>query len=496
MKKIGKIYDITRGNLLLKDNLTGLYNHNYFQEFLQKKIVSNENKTPFGIALIDIDSFSLYNRSLGSIKGNEALKKISETIREHLTENDFCARYGGDVFAVIFDGASAEKHLNCLEDIRLKVENDFNGKITISAGFAFFPDDGENHIELINNVKHSLHHAKISGKNRVHYLEKNISSELDKKATILIVDDSPLSIRMIADILSPLDYNIISAKSGIEALSLLKSTDIDLILLDIIMPEINGYEVCRTIKNNKKTAEIPIIMVTSLNDEESKYKSLEAGADDFITKPFNRPEIIARTKNLINLKKLNKKLSAAETTVMSLANLAEKRSSIGLNNIPDTARLAEKIAKKLGFNKKIIDAVRVAAILHDIGKIGIPEKILNKKKPLNRKEWEIIRRHPDLSCTAAAPLKNLFPESLDAIRHHHERLDGSGYPNGLRKREIPITARIIAVVDMYEALISERPYRKAKSKEEALAIIYNETEKGKIDKDVFQCLKEIIQKEK
>lgn len=157
------------------------------------------------------------------------------------------------------------------------------------------------------------------------------------------------------------------------------------------------------------------------------------------------------------------------------------------------AKLSEKIAIRLGLKSRTVEAVRVAGILHDIGKIGIPEKILNKKQPLNRQEWEIIRRHPDLSYNASLPLKNIYPESLDAIRYHHERLDGSGYPKALKKNEIPLTAKIIAVVDMYDALITDRAYRKAKSKEEALVILQKEAQKNTIDKNVFRRLKEIIE---
>jgi len=446
------------------------------------------------VAIIDIDHFALYNRSLGSIKGNEALEKIAAIIKENTSHEDFCARYGGDVFTVIFESISIEEAFEALENIRHSIEKEFNGKLTISAGFASYPDNGNNHMDLMNNLQHSLHHAKISGKNRIQHLEMNVSELAEKKPVILLVDDSPLSIKMIKKLLSSLKYTILQAESGDEAIEIAEKAEIDLILLDIMMPGKNGYEVCRILKERKKTAHIPVIMVTSLNDAESKKKSLKAGADDFITKPYEKTEIFARTKSLIKLRKLNKKLSNAESTVMSLANLVEGQNTPGKGNIPEIAKLSAQIAKKLGLKGEKVEAVRVAGILHDIGKARIPKKILNKKQPLNRNEWEIVRRHPDLGYNAMQPLKGIYPSSLNAIRYHHEKLDGSGYPKGLKDNEIPLTARIVAVVDMYDALISKRPYRNPKTKKEALSILRKEAEQGKIDRKVVKCLEDILNK--
>ena len=265
-----------------------------------------------------------------------------------------------------------------------------------------------------------------------------------------------------------------------------------MILLDIMMPNMNGYEVCRRLKGSEHTRLIPVVMLTSLDDVESKIKGIEVGADDFLSKPANNMELLARTKSLIKLKKLNNNLISIESVLFSMANAVEAKDAYTQGHVERVSNMAMTLGTKMGLSAREIEALRFGGALHDIGKVGVSGDILNKPGSLNADEFEIMKAHADIGYKICLPLKKNLGLALDVIRHHHEKLDGSGYPDGLKGEEVPMVARIMAVVDIYDALITNRPYRKGMSREKAFRILREEAGEGKLDTKVVELLIETI----
>jgi putative two-component system response regulator len=335
--------------------------------------------------------------------------------------------------------------------------------------------------------------AKINGKNRVYFFKEEKMPIDGQKSRILVVDDDPGNLKLLDALLLPLNYEVIKAFNGEDAVSILNKIDVDLILLDILMPGMDGYEVCRRLKGNESTLLIPVVMITTLDDVESKIRSIEAGAEDFITKPPNKLELLARVKSLIKVKKLNNNLTSIENVLISMANAVESKDPYTKGHILRVSNLAVALGKRKGLSMADIEALRLGGILHDIGKIGIPQEILSKTVPLTSDEWEIMKGHADKSYMISLPLKRTLGPALDAIRYHHERLDGSGYPVGLKGDEISTVARIMAIVDYYDGLLTDRPYRERMSHQEALAILRQEAREGKLDEEIVKYLLEIVE---
>ena len=475
------------------DSLTGLFNHGFFQITLEREVKRSERHgEPFTLALIDIDSFALYNKRHGSVEGDRVLKEIVSLTMKNIRQVDLAARYSGDVLAVILIKSNAQSALIPVERIRKAVEKLPDEAPTVSIGLASYPGDATNGETLIKKAQEALLQAKIRGKNRVCFLEKQTEPANDWAPKVLVVDDDPRNVKLLDALLRPLNYEVLKASNGEEALAIVKQVDLDLILLDIMMPGMDGYEVCRRLKGSETTRLIPVIMVTALDDVESKIKGIEAGADDFLTKPPNKTELLARTRSLIKLKRLNGNLASIENVLFSLANTVEAKDTYTQGHVERVSNVAVSLGKKLGMTGRELEALRFGGALHDIGKIAVPGKILNKPGPLDPDEWDIMKSHPDEGCKICLPLmKNLGP-ALEVIRHHHEKLDGSGYPDGLKGDEISVAARVMGVVDIYDALITDRPYRKGMTKEKAFSILREEAEEGKLDREIVESLIEII----
>ncbi len=305
---------------------------------------------------------------------------------------------------------------------------------------------------------------------------------------ILIVDDEPLNIQLLKIVLDPLDYDIIEAGSGEEALILIREHSIDLILLDVVMPGMSGYDVCHEIKNNEDTRLIPVVMVTALDDTDAKVKGIEAGADDFITKPPIAVEIKARIKSLLRDNALNKKLASIENVIVSMASAVEAKNSYTEGHIQRVANISVALGKKIGLSKDDLEALWIGGILHDIGKIAVPENVLNKPGELNDEEFEIIKTHPGAGHKICLPLQKNLGNALDAVLSHHEKLDGSGYPNGIKNEDVSVLARIVGIADMFDAIYTDRPYRKGMSKEDTIAILRKDVSSGKIDGEIVEHL--------
>lgn len=311
------------------------------------------------------------------------------------------------------------------------------------------------------------------------------------RPTILIVDDLPENIELIKTFLYHENYNLQSAQCGSEALNIIHTQAPDLVLLDIVMPGIDGYQVLADIKSRSETRLIPVIMVTGMNDRESKLKGIKLGVDDFVTKPIDMFELKARIASLLRLKEYTDQLESAEQIIFSLALAVEAKDPHTQGHCNRLANYATLLAEKIGLDARDKRAVRRGGILHDIGKLAIQDNILLKPGPLTGREFKIVQTHPEVGERICKPLKTLN-DVLPIIRHHQERYDGSGYPDGLKGEDIPVVARVVAISDSYDALTTNRPYRKALSHEQALQILDDETERGLWDPDIYQEFKEVL----
>jgi len=474
----------TEANEAFRDSLTGLHDRSLFFFMLDREVKrARRYGTPFTLAMIDIDAF---------FRGNDRLNDIAGTVATSIRELDLAVRYSEDSFAVILAGADGRSAHIAAERIIRAVGERSEGEPNLHIGLASCPGDATTGPRLIRLARKASLRAKISGKETCLFYDKQEAPGDDSLPNVLVVDDESLNLELMEAILSQLPVNVIKTSSGEEALSLVDRIHVDLVLLDVVMPGMDGYQVCRRLKGGERTRLIPVIMLTGLDEMEAKIKGIEAGADDFIVKPPNHAELLARTQSLVKVKGLNDNLISIESVLFSLAGAVEAKDAYTQGHIVRTARMALVLGRRLGMTEKEIRALRFGGMLHDIGKIGVPREILNKHGPLNDEEWKIIRSHSDVGYRVCSPLKNTLGPALDIIRYHHERLDGSGYPDGLRGEEIPLVARIMAVVDMYDALVTDRPYRGAMKQEEALAIIRQSTREGKLDPGIVERLIEMV----
>jgi len=331
-------------------------------------------------------------------------------------------------------------------------------------------------------------------------------------AKLLVVDDTPMNVKMLADILSFKGYQVATAAGGKEGLAKVESEKPDIVLLDVMMPDLDGYAVCRTIRAKPETAILPVVMVTALDPAEERVKGLEAGADDFLSKPINQPELLARVRSLLRIKEFHDQVQAQarelaewnhtlelrveertaeladmqDAITLAMASLAETRDNETGNHIRRTqhyvAALASFLHNHPRFSNELsesnIDLLFKSAPLHDIGKVGIPDRILLKPGKLDPEEFEIMKLHTVYGRDVIVSVEKQLRGSNAFLRHareiaysHQEKFDGSGYPERLAGDAIPLSARLMAVADVYDALISRRVYKPAFSHEAALEIL-------------------------
>ena len=318
----------------------------------------------------------------------------------------------------------------------------------------------------------------------------------DKARThILVVDDSALDRQLLKDELTSEGYQVSTAQDGEEGLTKVAETPPDLVLLDVIMPDLTGYEVCRRLKSDAHTILIPVVMITSLQATEERIRGIEAGADDFLSKPFNRQELMTRVRSLLKLKRHTDELENAETVLFSLALSVEAKDPYTNGHCDRLARYSVTLGRKLGMSAEYLKALHRGGILHDVGKIGISDSILLKPGRLTAAERAVMQAHPVIGERICAPLKSLRLV-LPIIRHHHERWDGSGYPDGLAGEAIPLTARMLQVVDLFDAFTTQRPYKPAFSLEESFALMREETAIGWCDARIIEPFIALVQEER
>jgi putative two-component system response regulator len=309
---------------------------------------------------------------------------------------------------------------------------------------------------------------------------------------ILIVDDESAACAALEVLLRREGYEVRDASSGEAALAECPAFRPDLILLDILMPGIDGFEVCRRIKATPETRLTPVVLITGLSETQDRIKGINAGADDFLSKPIDLNELLARTRSLLRMKQYTDELENAEGVLCSLARSIEARDPYTRGHCERLAEMSAQLGGRLGVSGEDIKALRRAGIVHDIGKVAVPDSILLKPGPLTYEEIVQMRKHSVVGEDICAPLK-AFRVVLPIIRHHHEKYDGSGYPDNLQGNEIPLTARILQLADVFDALTTDRPYKTAIPWETALLMMDQEAERGWWDRDLYAAFREMIQ---
>src|SRR3989475_6118367 len=309
--------------------------------------------------------------------------------------------------------------------------------------------------------------------------------------TILVADDQASNRELLEELLTAEGFKVVTVSNGAEALDRLSTVPIDLVLLDVMMPQLTGFAACEKIKANPDTYLIPVILITALSDKQDRIEGIRSGADDFLTRPVDRTELLARVNSLLRLKQRTDELERAESVLFSLARSIEGKDPYTHGHCERLADYSARLAEQLGLAEDQITALRRAGIVHDVGKIAIPDAILLKPGRLTPDEWTIIRGHSVIGERICAPLKS-FRFVLPIIRHHHEKLDGSGYPDGLRGEAIPVTARVLQIVDVYDALTTDRPYKKAFSITDTLQTMKEEVSKGWWDPRIFDQFERLV----
>ena len=503
---------------LYKDVLTGAYNRRYFEEKVKDMSVNA------GIAVIDLDDFKLCNDTYGHDGGDLVLTTVVKVIRHYIRRTDILVRYGGDEFLLILPGIEKEVFSQKLRMIQEKIHEThipgFNRLIlSVSIGGAMFTHGRME--EAITKADRLMYMAK-GHKNTVvtRWDLKQNTDEMEKRnlPQLLVVDDSEMNREILKEILGK-EYRILEACDGNEALEMLEQhgTEISLVLLDIIMPKMDGFEVLAYMNRDKWIEDIPVIMISSEGSESYIRRAYELGASDYISRPFDTKVVYQRVINMIKLyakqrrlihlvtdqiyekEKNNRMMTGILSQIVEFRNGESGLHVLHINIL--TQLLLEKLMRKsenynLSWSQQYM--IATASALHDIGKIGIDEKILNKSGKLTKEEFEIMKQHTLIGAQMLDSLEMYHDEEMmkyayEICRWHHERYDGKGYPDGLKGEEIPISAQVVSLADVYDALVSDRVYKKAYSHEKAMEMILN-GECGVFNPILLECLVEIQDK--
>lgn len=503
---------------LYKDVLTGAYNRRYFEEKVKNMSLNA------GVAVIDLDDFKLFNDTYGHDGGDLVLTTVVNVIRPYIRRTDILVRYGGDEFLLILPGIEKEVFSQKLRMIQEKIHAThipgFNRrKLSVSIGGVMFTHGRLE--EAITKADRLMYMAK-GHKNIVvtRWEQKQNTDKMEKRnlPQLLVVDDSEMNREILKEILGK-EYQILEACDGEEALKMLEQygTEISLVLLDIIMPKMDGFEVLAYMNRDKWIEDIPVIMISSEGSESYIRRAYELGASDYISRPFdtkvvyqwviNMIKLYAKQRRLIHLvtdqiyekEKNNRMMTGILSQIVEFRNGESGLHVLHINIL--TQLLLEKLMRKsenydLSWSQQHM--IATASALHDIGKIGIDEKILNKPGKLTKEEFEAMKQHTIIGARMLDRLEMYHDEEMmkyayEICRWHHERYDGKGYPDGLKGEEIPISAQVVSLADVYDALVSDRVYKKAYSHEKAMEMILN-GECGMFNPLLLECLVEIQDK--
>lgn len=313
-----------------------------------------------------------------------------------------------------------------------------------------------------------------------------------KNPRVLVIDDDPSVAELLGRIVTRDGYDVAIAADGAAAFAAISEQDPDVILLDVMLPGMNGFEICRRLKQEPRTRLTPVVLVTGLGDRERRIAGLEAGADDFLTKPIDAQELLARVRSLVRMKRYTDDLDSAASILMSLAMLIEGRDGNTQGHCHRMANYATALGRRIAVSDDELQALHRGGFLHDIGMLTIPDSVLNKAGALDPEEYELIKSHTLVGDSLCGTLRSLAAVR-PIIRWHHERLDGSGYPDGLRGDAIPVTAQIMGIVDVYDAITTQRPYQRAKSIEDAIDMLHGQVMRGWRSKELVEEFVSIVQ---
>lgn len=508
---------------LYKDALTGAYNRRYFEEKIRKSTVSA------GVAMIDLDDFKLYNDSFGHDTGDVVLITFVNIIKNCTRKTDMLIRYGGDEFLLIMPGIKEEnfknKLLQILEEVH-RADVPGHGGLRLSASIGGVLSNGSVIEDAIGRADKLMYQAK-NRKNMVVTEDNLVANDIKKgmlcdrekiRQLILIVDDSELNRALLSEMLKD-DFKILEASNGRECLDALEQygMGISLVLLDINMPVMDGFEVLVQMNRNHWIEDIPVVMISSDDTESNIKRAYDMGVSDYIRRPFDAQVVFRRVFNTIKLYAKQRRLITLVTDqidekeknnqimIRILSQIVEFRngeSGLHVEHINIlTGLLLERLVQKTDhYDLTWSDQYRItlASALHDIGKIGIDDKILNKPGRLTKEEFAIMKSHTLIGASILENLglyqeEPLIKTAYQICRWHHERYDGKGYPDGLRGDEIPISAQVVSVADVYDALVNERVYKKAITPEKAIEMILN-GECGVFNPILLECLVDIKDK--
>ena len=502
---------------LYRDPLTGIYNRRYYEEIARKTI------GPAGVALMDVDDFKICNDTYGHYAGDMALKTVANTIQSCIRKSDLLIRYGGDEFLLVLPGIPGDFLQTKLEQIRTAAQmtsvpgySHFRISLSIGGTIQTITDPLEN---IVRRADRLMYQAKCR-KNAVmvevpgHSLAA-LEKLLQNKSQILLVDDSAMNRMMLKEILGG-DYSILEAENGQECLEKMQAEagNIALVLLDINMPVMDGFEVLKAMNANHTIEDTPVIMISSEDSEDAIRRSYELGASDYVNRPFDARIVYRRVTNIIKLYAKQRRLvqmvsdqirareNDTDILVGVLSHIVEFRNGESGPHVRHIRTITElllhhllDISSRYPLTAEQQDHIPLASALHDIGKIAIDEKILNKPGRLTPEEFDLVKTHSMRGAEMLHDLDNfgeqpLLQTAYEIARWHHERWDGRGYPDGLKGDEIPISAQLVSLADVYDALTSDRCYKKAYPHEKAVQMILN-GECGAFNPLLLQCLTDI-----
>lgn len=496
---------------LYSDALTGVYNRRFYEENVKN------SKVNAGIAMLDADDFKLYNDSLGHIAGDMALCACADTIKNCIRKSDQVIRYGGDEFLIIIYDVTEDEFRKKLMDIQDAVNKTVipeYSKIQLQVSIGGVICTDETVADAVLRADSLMYIAK--NRKNIVIIENDedvTKEELDEiKQQVLIVDDAILNRELLSEMLGN-DFRILEASNGAECIEKLKEygAGISIVLLDMVMPVMDGYEVLDYMNKNHWIDDIPVIVISGEDSESYVRKAYEMGVSDYISRPFDVKVVYQRVINTIKLYAKQRRLIRMVTDqiyrrennnkilISILSHIVEFRNGESGSHVIHINKLTDMLLKELvGITDRYditgddIELIATASAIHDIGKIGIDDAILNKPGRLTDEEFEVMKTHTVIGARMLDDLdaykgEKLLETAWQICRWHHERYDGNGYPDGLKGDDIPISAQVVSVADVYDALTSNRVYKRAFSHEKAMQMILD-GECGQFNPVLLQCL--------